>query len=82
MRCLPYIYLVGVTKSGTSDLFENIIKHPNIVPGAIKEPMWWNRHRIGNTHTHTHTHTHAYIYIYIYIYTRAHAHTHTHTHTI
>jgi len=42
VRCLPYIYLVGVTKSGTSDLFENIIKHPNIVPGAIKEPMWWN----------------------------------------
>ncbi len=42
MRCAPYLYIVGVTKSGTTDLFANLIEHPDIVPGTYKEPMYWN----------------------------------------
>ena len=47
IRCLPYVYLAGVLKSGTTDLFSQLIQHPDIEPGAIKEPMWWNRHTLG-----------------------------------
>ena len=46
LRCLPYVYLVGVTKSGTTDLFDKMVRHPEIEPGALKEPMWWNRHTV------------------------------------
>ena len=42
-------------KSGTSDLFQHIIKHPQVIPGAVKEPMWWNRKRIGNAQFQYHT---------------------------
>ena len=48
VRCLPLVYLVGVTKSGTTDLYGNIVQHPDVVRPATKEPMWWNRLTIGN----------------------------------
>ena len=47
MRCLPYFYLIGQPKSGTTDLFYKLQRHPKISMGLIKEPHWWTRKRIG-----------------------------------
>ncbi len=41
-RCVPYVYLIGVTKSGTTDLFANLVEHPDVVAGTYKEPQYWN----------------------------------------
>ncbi|KAK3600483.1 hypothetical protein CHS0354_023582, partial [Potamilus streckersoni] len=53
LRCLPYFQIFGVCKSGTSDLFKRMLKHPQIVPnnGILKKETWfwtWKRH--GNGH--------------------------------
>ncbi|XP_046330463.2 carbohydrate sulfotransferase 15-like [Haliotis rufescens] len=46
LRCLPYFFLAGVNKCGTSTLFFRIQKHPDVTPHAIKETKWINRHRL------------------------------------
>ncbi|CAC5399095.1 CHST15 [Mytilus coruscus] len=50
IKCLPYFMLIGMDKSGSSDLFDRLIKHPEIkgntgVQG--KETMWWSWRRYG-----------------------------------
>ena len=45
-RCLPYFHLAGVTKSGTTDLYDKLIKHQDIVEPSMKEPLYYNRHRL------------------------------------
>ncbi|KAK3600482.1 hypothetical protein CHS0354_023581, partial [Potamilus streckersoni] len=55
LRCLPYFQIFGVCKSGTSDLFKRMLKHPQIVPnkGLLKKETWywtWKRH--GNVGFH------------------------------
>ena len=47
MRCLPYFYLIGQPKSGTTDLFYKLNMHPDIAMGTHKEPHWWTRKRFG-----------------------------------
>lgn len=48
VRCLPYFYLAGVTKSGTSDMWSELQVHPNITTGfKLKETQWWNRRALG-----------------------------------
>ena len=47
MRCLPYAFFAGVTKSGTTDLFSNILNHPDVMAPAMKEPMYFNWNRLG-----------------------------------
>ena len=42
IRCLPLVYIIGVAKCGTTDIFENLKHHPSVVKGATKEPMFWN----------------------------------------
>ena len=49
LRCLPGFYLIGVTKSGTTDLYDKLLYHQDVVPPTIKEPMWWNRVTLGMT---------------------------------
>ncbi|ELT90299.1 hypothetical protein CAPTEDRAFT_124050, partial [Capitella teleta] len=46
-RCLPLIYLIGVTAAGSNDIYDDIIMHSDIAKPAMKEPMWWNRYTIG-----------------------------------
>jgi hypothetical protein len=50
LRCFPYAMLIGVSKSGTTDLFWRIMKHPMIFPCATKEPWFWVRHRMQCTY--------------------------------
>ncbi|XP_072179815.1 carbohydrate sulfotransferase 15-like [Diadema setosum] len=46
LRCLPYFYLMGMPKCGTTDLFSKITRHPSVVR-TLKEPHWWTRMRVG-----------------------------------
>lgn len=51
LRCLPYFHLIGVDKSGSTDLFARITKHPQILPnlGVLnKETSWWPWTRYGH----------------------------------
>ncbi len=41
--CLPYVYLLGQPKCGTSDLFERIRAHPEVHPPKRKEIRWFTR---------------------------------------
>ncbi|XP_052791542.1 carbohydrate sulfotransferase 15-like [Mya arenaria] len=42
-RCLPYFHLIGICKSGTSDLFKRLHLHPDIVPnrGIFGKEIWY-----------------------------------------
>ncbi|CAH1799211.1 unnamed protein product [Owenia fusiformis] len=42
LRCLPYFYIVGVVKSGTTDLFHRICSHPDVAEVLRKEYHWWS----------------------------------------
>ncbi|XP_011662499.2 carbohydrate sulfotransferase 15-like isoform X2 [Strongylocentrotus purpuratus] len=46
IRCLPYFYILGTPKSGTSDLWDKISGHPDVIGGILKEPHWWTRRRL------------------------------------
>ncbi|KAL3864864.1 hypothetical protein ACJMK2_006514 [Sinanodonta woodiana] len=47
LRCLPYFYIIGQPKSGSTDLFFRISRHPDVVTPPIKEFHWWSRGRQG-----------------------------------
>ncbi|PVD32533.1 hypothetical protein C0Q70_07973 [Pomacea canaliculata] len=44
LSCVPYFYLAGVSKSGTSDIFQRISHHPDVIV-SHKEHHWFDRHR-------------------------------------
>ncbi|XP_072021222.1 carbohydrate sulfotransferase 15-like [Amphiura filiformis] len=46
MVCLPSFILAGVGKCGTTDVWDKIVQHPDIVK-VFKEPRWWTRARLG-----------------------------------
>ena len=41
LRCLPYFFLAGFTKCGTTDMFDQLIQFSLIVPGRAKEIHFW-----------------------------------------
>ena len=43
LSCLPYVYLLGQPKSGTSDLYQRIVAHPDVVSPDRKEIRWFTR---------------------------------------
>lgn len=43
VHCLPYAYILGQPKCGTSDLFERLKMHPQIKMPARKEVRWFTR---------------------------------------
>ncbi|XP_030630736.1 carbohydrate sulfotransferase 15 [Chanos chanos] len=47
MRCLPYFYIIGQPKCGTTDLYDRLRHHPEIRFSTFKEPHWWTRKRFG-----------------------------------
>ena len=48
VHCLPYFFLIGVKKCGTSELWRNIATHPEIVKGNFgKEAQWFARKRFN-----------------------------------
>ncbi|XP_072019372.1 carbohydrate sulfotransferase 15-like [Amphiura filiformis] len=46
LTCLPSFMLTGVGKCGTTDVWDKIVAHPDIVVTG-KEPRWWSRFRVG-----------------------------------
>ena len=52
IRCLPAFYVIGVAKSGTSNLHSLMTKHPHIDAGHCKEIFWMEREcGKGNKHS-------------------------------
>ena len=43
LYCLPYFFIAGFPKSGTTTLHEALQQHPQIAPPSTKEPQWWTR---------------------------------------
>ena len=41
--CLPKIFLIGFPKSGSTQLYQMLVKHKDVVPGIRKELHWWSR---------------------------------------
>ncbi|XP_078616278.1 carbohydrate sulfotransferase 15-like [Branchiostoma floridae x Branchiostoma japonicum] len=41
LRCLPYFYIIGMQKCGTTDLYYRITQHPDVVRACAKEPKFW-----------------------------------------
>ena len=50
LRCVPYFYIAGMPKCGTTDLYARLTRHPEITGGVMKEPHWWTRKRFGALH--------------------------------
>ena len=46
--CLPKFFLVGVAKCGTTDIYQKICSHHQIIGAREKEPSWWTRKRLSN----------------------------------
>ncbi|XP_071834648.1 uncharacterized protein [Apostichopus japonicus] len=42
LYCLPYFFLAGMPKCGTTDIWSKISQHPQVA-AAQKEPHWWTR---------------------------------------
>ncbi|XP_030837200.1 carbohydrate sulfotransferase 15-like [Strongylocentrotus purpuratus] len=40
LNCLPYFYVIGMYKCGTTDIWTKIVDHPDCVD-VPKEPHWW-----------------------------------------
>ena len=43
IRCLPYVYILGVAKSGTTSLYTHIIRHKHVTKRQAKEIFWWGK---------------------------------------
>ena len=42
LRCIPYYHILGVSKCGTTDIYNRLIKHPHIYESLNKGPHWWD----------------------------------------
>eukprot|EP00057_Strongylocentrotus_purpuratus_P030146 XP_780829.3 PREDICTED: carbohydrate sulfotransferase 15 [Strongylocentrotus purpuratus] len=49
LNCLPYFYILGNYKCGTSDIWDKITAHPDVIAKVAKEPHWWGPRRNGYT---------------------------------
>ncbi|XP_045202463.2 carbohydrate sulfotransferase 15-like isoform X2 [Mercenaria mercenaria] len=47
LRCLPYFYVIGVPKCGTTDLCNRIMMHPLISDKVMKGNHWFTEYRYG-----------------------------------
>ena len=41
MRCMPALYLGGIYKGGTADMYASLTSHHMIVEPVTKEPLWY-----------------------------------------
>ncbi|XP_025095693.1 carbohydrate sulfotransferase 15-like [Pomacea canaliculata] len=47
LRCLPYFYIAGMPKCGSTDLYRKVTQHPEVVRPPMKESHWWSKNRFG-----------------------------------
>ena len=43
LMCIPKIFIVGFPRSGSTQLYNLLLKHTEVVGGVYKEPNWWAR---------------------------------------
>ncbi|PVD31048.1 hypothetical protein C0Q70_10325 [Pomacea canaliculata] len=48
LRCLPYFYIAGMPKCGSTDLYRKVTQHPEVVRPPMKESHWWSKNRFGD----------------------------------
>jgi len=48
--CKPKFMVLGVQKSGTSSLWEDMKQHPDVVPSRIKEPLYFSNGAVNYDH--------------------------------
>ncbi len=41
--CIPSVYFIGFPRSGSTQLYTMLLKHPHLQGGYIKEPHWWTK---------------------------------------
>ncbi|XP_043241231.1 uncharacterized protein LOC122391414 isoform X3 [Amphibalanus amphitrite] len=46
VRCLPFVYVIGQPKCGTTDLRHRLSLHPRVASGTVwSDAHWWSRQR-------------------------------------
>ena len=50
LQCLPYFFIGGFDKCGTTDLHQKLTQHPQILTGSKKELYWWTMTRYKSVH--------------------------------
>nr|KAG5696141.1 hypothetical protein BaRGS_026500 [Batillaria attramentaria] len=45
LRCVPYFFIIGATKSGTNDIMHRIQAHPDVATDTRREVHWFSRLR-------------------------------------
>lgn len=63
--CLPKVYFIGFPRSGSTQLYNMLIRHPHITGGLNKEPHWWTK-KINFTSTYPHNVLNVYQYLAYY----------------
>ena len=47
LKCLPYFFVIGVKKGGTTELMGTIMKHPEVISPGFKEAQFFARGRFS-----------------------------------
>ena len=47
IHCLPYFFIIGAKKCGTTHLWSTIFSHPDVVGPGFKEAQWFARRRFS-----------------------------------
>ena len=69
LRCFPYAMLIGVSKSGTSDLFSRVVAgHPHIYPPATKELWFWGRYRLQMECKYDYIISKKFLYLFVAVF--------------
>ena len=68
--CMPYFFIAGFPKSGTTSLHTALRQMPQIVGPTNKEPHWWTRAHLGDT-TDLHHHLQQTVLKYFSYFTPA-----------
>ena len=43
LLCIPQVYFIGFPRSGSTQLYNMMTRHPQLIGGKNKEPHWWTR---------------------------------------
>ena len=49
LNCMPYFFLAGFPKCGTTTVHNILTKHPQISPPQVKEGHWWVNAQLKNS---------------------------------
>ena len=41
--CIPKVFFIGFPRRTSTQLYQTLTRHPQLIGGASKEPDWWTR---------------------------------------